>query len=61
MCHEYSDLRYAKYAAEKRAKESVRETSPTPAPVAEPAGGLVAALRGLVERLRPVRARTAAE
>jgi hypothetical protein len=61
MCHEYADLMYAKHAAEKRAKEPVRETAPAPTPSAEPAGGLVAVLRGMVERFRPVRVRTAAE
>jgi hypothetical protein len=61
MCHEYAELKYAKHAAEKRAKEPVRETTPAPTPSAEPAGGLVAVVRGLVERFRPVGARTAAE
>jgi hypothetical protein len=38
MCHEYADLRYLKREAEKRVKETVRESPPAPTP-AEPAGG----------------------
>lgn len=59
MCHEYADLRYLKRQAEERTKEIVRE--PAPAPAAEPAGGLVAVLRGLVEKVRPAKAPVAAE
>ena len=59
MCHEYADLRYLKREAEERTKETVRETPPAPA--AEPAGGLVAVLRGLVEKVRPAKTTVAAE
>jgi len=59
MCHEYADLRYLKRRAEERTKETVREPAPTPA--AEPAGGLIAVLRGLVEKVRPAKAPVAAE
>jgi hypothetical protein len=61
MCHEYVDLRYLKREAEERMKDTVRDTSPAPAPAAEPAGGLVAVLRGLVERVRPAKSTVAAE
>jgi hypothetical protein len=61
MCHEYADLRYLKRQAEERMKEIVRETTPAPAPAAEPAGGLVAVLRGLVEKVRPAKTPVAAE
>jgi hypothetical protein len=60
MCHSYADLRYLKREAEERRKETVRET-PAPAPAAEPAGGLVAVLRGLVEKVRPAKTTVAAE
>jgi hypothetical protein len=59
MCHEYADLRYLKQQAEERTRESVRE--PAPGPVSEPAGGLVAVLRGLVEKVRPAKAPVGAE
>jgi len=42
-------------------KEGVRETTPAPAPAPEPTGGLVAALRGLVEKVRPTKTAVAAE
>ena len=58
MCHEYADLRYLKREAEERMKDTVRETTPAPAPAAEPAGGLVAVLRGLVEKVRRRRPRS---
>ena len=58
MCHEYADLRYLKREAEERTKRAVRETTPAPAPAAEPAGGLVAVLRGLVRRYGPRRPRS---
>lgn len=61
MCHEYVDLRYLKREAEERVKETVRGTTPAPAPAAEPAGGLVAVLRGLVEKVRPAKTTVAAE
>jgi hypothetical protein len=61
MCHEYADLRYLKREVEERTKRAVPETTPTPAPAAEPAGGLVAVLLGLVERVRPAKATIAAE
>jgi hypothetical protein len=61
MCHGYADLRYLNREAEERMKETVRETTPAPAPAAEPAGGLVAVLRGLIERVRPTKATVAAE
>ena len=57
----YADLRYLEREAEERMKESVRETTPAPAPAAEPAGGLVAVLRGLVEKVRPAKTTVAAE
>ena len=60
MCHEYADLRYLKREAEERTKRAVRETTPAPAPAAEP-GGLVAVLRGLVEKVRPAKTTVAAE
>ena len=59
MCHEYADLRYLRRQAEERSKDTVRE--PAPAPATEPAGGLVAILRGLVEKVRPARTPVAAE
>lgn len=59
MCHEYADLRYLRRQAEERTKETVRE--PAPAPAAEHAGGLVAVLRGLVEKVRPAKTPIAAE
>jgi hypothetical protein len=52
MCHDYADLRYLRGKAEKRIKETVREMPPLPAPAVEPAGGLVAVLRRLLEKLR---------
>jgi hypothetical protein len=55
MCHEYVDLRYLRREAEERMKESVREATPSPVPAAEPAGGLVAVLRGLLEKVRPAK------
>ena len=61
MCHEYIDLRYLKSEAEKRSKETVRATTPAPAPAAEPTGGLVAVMRRLVERVRPEKNTVAAE
>ena len=60
MCHEYADLRYLKREAEERTKQAVRETTPAPAP-AEPAGGMVAVLRGLIEKVRPAKTTVAAE
>ena len=41
--------------------QTVRETTPAPAPAADPAGGLVAVLRGLVEKVRPAKTTVAAE
>ena len=61
MCHEYADLRYLKRETEERTKRAVRETTPAPAPAAEPAGGLATVLRGLVEKVRPVKTTVAAE
>jgi hypothetical protein len=61
MCHSYADLRYLKREAEERMKETVRDTTPAPAPAAEPVGGLVAVLRGLVEKVRPAKTTVAAE
>ncbi len=61
MCHEYLDLRHLKREAEERIKETARETTPAPSPVAEPAGGLVAVLRRLVEKVRPTKTTVAAE
>jgi hypothetical protein len=60
MCHEHVDLRYLK-EAEKRTKGTVRDTTPAPAPAAEPAGGLVAVLRGLVEKVRSAKTTVPAE
>jgi hypothetical protein len=59
MCHEYADLRYLKRQAEERTKETVRE--PAQAAATEPTGGLVAVLRGLVEKVRPAKDPVAAE
>jgi hypothetical protein len=59
MCHEYAGLRYLRQQAEERTKETVRE--PAPAPSAEPAGGLVAVLRGLIEKVKPAKTTVAAE
>ena len=61
MCREYADLRYLRREAEERMKESVRETAPVPTPTAEPAGGVVAVLRALVEKVRPSKTPVAAE
>ena len=61
MCHGYVDLSYLKREAEERMKETVRETTPAPAPAAEPVGGLVAVLRGLVDKVRPAKTTVAAE
>jgi hypothetical protein len=60
MCHEYVDLRHLKREAEERSK-AVRETTPAPVPAAEPADGLVAVLRGLVEKVRPTKTTVPAE
>jgi hypothetical protein len=60
MCHEYADLRYLRREAEERTRQAVRETTPAPAP-SEPAGGLVAVLRGLIEKVRPAKTTVAAE
>jgi hypothetical protein len=60
MCHEYADLRYLKREAEKRVKETVRESPPAPTP-AEPPVGLIAVLRGLAEKVRPAKTTVAAE
>ena len=51
--------RYLKREAEEQTKGTVRE--PAPGPVSEPVGGLVAVLRGLVEKVRPAKATVAAE
>jgi hypothetical protein len=59
MCHEYIDLRHLRHEAGERVKETVRDTTPAPAP--EPVGGLVAVLRGLIEKVRPAKATVAAE
>jgi hypothetical protein len=61
MCHEYVDRRYLKGEAGDRMKETGREATPAPSPAAEPAGGLVAVLLGLVEKVRPAKAKVAAE
>jgi hypothetical protein len=61
VCHEYADLRYLRREAEERMKQPARETTPAPAPAAEPAGGLVAVLRGLVEKVRRAKTTVAAE
>jgi hypothetical protein len=61
MCHGYADLRYLKREAEERMNETVRERTPAPAPAAEPAGGLVAVLRGLFEKVRPAKTTVAAK
>ena len=60
MCRNYVDLRYLKREAEERTKETVCDTTPAPAPATEP-GGLVAVLRGLIEKVRPAKASVAAE
>ena len=57
MCHDYVDLKHLKREVEERTKETVRDTTPA----AEPAGGLVAVLRGLVEKVRPAKTTVAAE
>ena len=59
MCHSYVDLKYLRREADERVKETVRDTTPAPVP-AEP-GGLVAVLRGLVEKVRPAKTTVAAE
>jgi hypothetical protein len=61
MCHSDADLGYLKREAEERMKETVTDTTPAPAPAAEPAGGLVAVIRGLVEKVRSAKATVAAE
>jgi hypothetical protein len=61
MCREYVDLTHLKREAEQRMKETGRETAPAPAPAAEPVGGLVAVLRGLLEKVRPAKTTVAAE
>jgi hypothetical protein len=61
MCHEYADLRYLKREAEERTKRAVLGTTHSPAPAAEPNAGLVAVLRGLVEKVRPAKTTVAAE
>jgi hypothetical protein len=60
MCHSYADLNYLKRDAEERMKETVRDVPSEPAPATEP-GGLVAALRGLVEKVRPAKSTVAAK
>ncbi len=61
MCHEYVDLRYLRREAEARVQDTVRDTKPAPALAAEPAGGRVAVLRGLVEKVRPAKTTVAAK
>jgi hypothetical protein len=61
MCHEYVDLRHLRREAEERTQETVRDTTPALVPAAEPAGGLVAVQRGLVEKVRPAKTTVAAE
>jgi hypothetical protein len=61
MCHEYYNIEYLRREAAETMKKTVRETTPAPAPAAEPAGGLVAVLRGLVEKVRPAKTPVAAE
>lgn len=61
MCHEYVDLGSLRREAEQRLKETGRQTAPAPAPTAEPAGGLVAVLRGLLEKVRPAKTTVPAE
>lgn len=61
MCHEYADLRHLRREAEERTKQNVRDTAPAPVPATEPADGLVAVLRGLVEMVRPTKTTAAAE
>ena len=60
MCNRYADLRYLRREAEERTKETVRDTTSAPIPGTEP-GGLVAVLRGLIEKVRPAKTTVAAE
>ena len=60
MCNSYADLRYLRREAEERTKETVRDTTPAPVPATEP-GGLVAVLRGLIEKVRSAKTTVAAE
>ena len=60
MCHGYADLKYSKRDAQERIQETIRNTTSAPAPAAE-VNGLVAVLRGLVEKVRPAKATVAAE
>jgi len=61
MCHEYARFSYLERDVAERMKPPVRERPRAPAPAAEPAGGLVAVLRGLLARIRPTKATVPAE
>ena len=61
MCHEYVDLRFRRGEAEERIQKTVRDTVHAPAPAREPTGGLVAVMRGLLEKVRPRKTTVPAE
>jgi len=52
MCHEHLRYSYLERDVTERMKKPIRETTPAPAPAEEHAGGLVAVMRGLVEKIR---------
>ena len=61
MCREYADLEYLRRETEERMKEASRKPAPPPTPAAAPAGGLVAVLRGLLEKVRLAKSTVPAE
>ena len=61
MCHEYFRTSHLEIEAAERMKRLVREVTPAPTPAATSAGGLVAVLRGLIEKVRPTKAAVPAE
>ena len=61
MCHEYAKFSYLERDVTERMKKPIRETTSAPAPAAEPAGGLLAVMRGLLERFRPTKTTVPAE
>jgi len=61
MCHEYVHYSYVERNATERLPRSVREPKPASVPSEERTGGLVAVLRGLLEKVRPTKAAFPAE
>jgi len=61
MCHDYAKFSYLERDVTEQMKKPIRETIPAPAPAAEPTGGLVAVMRGLLEKIRPTKITVPAE